>query len=145
VSEVDLEQEPETTVREFFAALELGALDEAFELVAPDVVWRNAGLPTLRGDAAMRRALAGIDRARMRFSADLHHVVADGDVVLIDRTDHVMVGPVRVDFWVCSTFELRDGKIALWQDRYAWGNVLGGAAAGVVRAVTASWRRRPGR
>jgi len=145
MSEVELEQEPETTVREFFAALELGALDEAFELVTPDVVWRNAGLPTLRGTTAMRRALAGIDRARMRFSAEFHHVVADGDVVLTDRTDHVGLGPVRADFWVCSTFELRDGRIALWHDRYAWGNVLRGGAAGVLRAVTTPWRRRPGR
>ena len=145
MTELDLEQEPETTVREFFAALELGALDEAFELVAPDVVWRNAGLPTLRGTTAMRRALAGIDRARLRFSADFHHVVADGDVVLTDRTDHVTLGPVRVDFWVASTFELREGKIALWHDRYAWGNVLRGGATGVLRAVTTSWRRRPDR
>ena len=98
------------------------------------MVWRNAGLPTLRGTTAMRRALADIDRARMRFSADFHHVVADGNVVLTDRTDHVALGPVRVDFWVCSTFELREGKIALWHDRYALGQRparrSGGRAAG---------------
>ena len=125
-------------VRDFFAALTDLDVDRAARYLAPDVVWRNTGLPTLRGVPAVTRALRLANRPGCRFEAVMHHVVGDGDAVLVDRTDLLTVGPLRSTFWVYGTFEVRDGLITVWRDRYSWGNV----AAGTVTATAGALRRR---
>ncbi|MFD3702816.1 limonene-1,2-epoxide hydrolase family protein [Nocardia sp. NPDC058658] len=125
-----------TIVREFFGALELGVVDEALDLLDPAIVWKNTSLPTLRGKNRVATVLRGLDRPKLGFSADMHHIAADGDIVLTDRTDYLHVGPVRIGFWVSGTFELRDGRIVLWDDHFSKGNVVRGAVVGVVKAIT---------
>ncbi|MFC4375496.1 limonene-1,2-epoxide hydrolase family protein [Nocardia halotolerans] len=124
-----------TLVREFFAALELGAAEEALELLDPAIVWKNTSLPTVRGKDRVAMLLRGLGRPKLGFSADMHHIAAAGDVVLTDRTDYLHVGPVRIGFWVTGTFELREGRIVLWDDHFSKGNVLRGAVVGVAKAI----------
>ncbi|GAA5042635.1 limonene-1,2-epoxide hydrolase family protein [Nocardia callitridis] len=132
----ELAQDASTTVREFFAALELPALDEAVALLHPDVVWKNTSLPDVRGEYRVGRFLRGMGRDWVGFSAEIHHIADDGGaVVLTDRTDILRVGPVRVAFWVSGTFELRDGRIILWHDHFSWENLLRGTAVGLWRAA----------
>ena len=121
-----------TVVRAFFAAMEDDAFTQALALLDPHFVWRNSGLPTVRGKFA-RRVLLGLDKDWMGFRADFHRVAADGDVVLTERTDYLRLGPFEIDFWVCGTFELVDGQITLWHDYFSWTNVLGGVARGLFR------------
>ncbi|WP_330250204.1 nuclear transport factor 2 family protein [Nocardia sp. NBC_00565] len=132
--ELELKQEAITTVREFFAALELGAVEEAIDLLHPEVVWKNTSLPTV-GGGLTRKILRGMNRDSIGFAAEMHHIAADGDIVLTDRTDILRVGPLRISFWVCGTFELRDGRIILWDDHFSWENFLRGTVVGLVRAV----------
>ncbi|MFI6367011.1 limonene-1,2-epoxide hydrolase family protein [Nocardia sp. NPDC050630] len=132
--ELELKQDAITTVREFFAALEIGAVDEALDLLHPDVVWKNTSLPTV-GGGLTRKILRGLNRDTIGFAAEMHHIAADGDCVLTDRTDILRVGPLRIAFWVCGTFELRDGRIILWHDHFSWENVLRGTAVGLIRAA----------
>ncbi|WP_433682873.1 limonene-1,2-epoxide hydrolase family protein [Nocardia sp. CA-119907] len=132
--ELELEQDAITTVREFFAALELGAVEEALDLLHPDVVWKNTSLPTV-GGGLTRRILRGLNRDTIGFAAEMRHIAADGDIVLTDRTDILRVGSVRIAFWVCGTFELRDGRIILWHDHFSWENFLRGTVVGLVRAA----------
>ncbi|MDO3648116.1 limonene-1,2-epoxide hydrolase family protein [Nocardia mangyaensis] len=124
-----------TVVREFFAALELSAVDEALELLDPAIVWKNTSLPTVRGKDRVATVLRGLGRPSLGFSAEIHHIAADGDIVLTDRTDYLHVGPVRIGFWVSGTFALREGRIVLWDDHFSKGNVLRGTVVGVVRAI----------
>ncbi|WP_063060613.1 limonene-1,2-epoxide hydrolase family protein [Nocardia sienata] len=133
--DTDLSQEAVTTVREFFTAMEIGALDEALELVHPDIVWKNTSLPDVRGARRVAKLLRGLDREQFGFSAQMHHIAADGSVVLTDRTDVLRFGPVRISFWVMGTFELRDGRIVLWHDHFSWENFLRGTAIGVAKAI----------
>ena len=123
--------DPASTVRTFFSLLEGRRAAEAVELLAPDVEWRNAGLPTLRGPR-VRTILLALERRRIAFRADLEHVAVDGDVVLSDRTDFLRIGRWEASFWVCGTFRVRAGRIELWDDRYAMGNVLVGSLRGLV-------------
>ncbi|MFI9509109.1 limonene-1,2-epoxide hydrolase family protein [Nocardia sp. NPDC052566] len=132
--ELELQQDSITTVREFFAALEIGAVDEALELLDPDIIWKNTSLPDVGGGLA-RRILRGLNRDWLGFAAEMHHIAADGDVVLTDRTDYLRLGPLRIAFWVQGTFELRDGRIVLWHDHFSWENFLRGTVVGVVRAA----------
>ncbi|MET8871005.1 limonene-1,2-epoxide hydrolase family protein [Nocardia sp. NPDC004278] len=132
--ELELEQDAITTVREFFAALELGAVEEALDLLHPHVIWKNTSLPTV-GGGLTRRILRGLNRDTIGFAAEIHHIATDGDIVLTDRTDILRVGPLRIAFWVCGTFELHDGRILLWHDHFSWENFLRGTVVGLVRAA----------
>lgn len=129
--------DPATVVRAFFAAMEDGAFKQALALTDERFEWRNTSLPTVRGNAA-RWVLRGMDREGISFRADFHHVAAEGDVVLTERTDFLRVGPLVIDFWVCGTFRVENGRIVLWDDHFSWGNVLGGVVRGL-------WRRARGR
>jgi len=125
----------ETVVREAFRLLEEGNADAAVELLDPEVQWRNSGLPTVRGKR-VPGMLKDMERRGVRFSVQLHHVAADGDVVLTDRTDVLTYGRWSASFWVRGTFEVRDGKIVLWDDAFSWGDFLSASVLGLVRAVT---------
>ncbi|KAF0848584.1 limonene-1,2-epoxide hydrolase family protein [Nocardia caishijiensis] len=124
-----------TVVREFFAALELDAVDEALELLDPEIVWKNTSLPTIRGKKRVATVLRGLDRPALGFWAEMHHIAADGDIVLTDRTDYLRFGPVRIGFWVTGTFAIRAGRIVLWDDHFSKGNVLRGTVVGVAKAI----------
>jgi limonene-1,2-epoxide hydrolase len=50
-------------------------------------------------------------------------LVADGPVVLTERTDTIELGRLRTSFWVCGTFEVHDGVITLWRDYFDWAAV----------------------
>ncbi|GAB3209399.1 limonene-1,2-epoxide hydrolase family protein [Nocardia tengchongensis] len=132
----ELKQDPVTTVREFFAALEMNIVPEALELADPGIVWKNTSLPDVRGIDRVRWVLGLFTNPRFGFRADMHHIAATEDgVVLTERTDYLRVGPIEIGFWVCGTFEFSNGRITLWHDHFSWENVLRGTAAGVVRAV----------
>ncbi|PXX68738.1 limonene-1,2-epoxide hydrolase [Nocardia tenerifensis] len=132
--DIELQQDAITTVREFFAALELGAVAEALDLLHPDLVWKNTTLPDIGGGLA-RKILRGLNRDGLGFAVEMHHIAADGDIVLTDRTDILRFGPVSIAFWVTGTFELRDGRIILWHDHFSWENFLRGTAVGLFRAA----------
>jgi len=56
-------------------------------------------------------------------------------------------GPVRgvaAEFWVCGTFEVRDGKIVLWRDYFDWGTFLMAGVRGLGRALLGAGRRGGG-
>ncbi|WP_405160992.1 nuclear transport factor 2 family protein [Nocardia sp. NBC_01499] len=132
--DLEVQQDAITTVRKFLTALEVGAVAEALELLHADIVWKNTSLPDLAGGAA-RKILQGLDRDAFGFAVEIHHIAADGNIVLTDRTDILRFGPVRIAFWVTGTFELRDGRIILWHDHFSWENFLRGTAVGVFRAA----------
>ncbi|MET7773494.1 limonene-1,2-epoxide hydrolase family protein [Nocardia sp. NPDC005366] len=135
--ELEVQQDSITTVREFLTALELGAVGEALELLDPEIVWKNTSLPDVRGAERVGGLLRGLSRDQLGFAVEMHHIAADGDIVLTDRTDILRFGPVRIAFWVTGTFELREGRIVLWHDHFSWENFLRGVAVGLFRAVFA--------
>lgn len=109
-----------------FEALTRGDMAAAEALIAPDVVWLNTGFPTLRGRLALK-ALRGIDRSGLSFSAVTHHRAAGADgVVLTDRTDVLRIGPLRTVFPVRGTFVVREGRVAVWDDQFSLRQALVG-------------------
>ncbi|MEU7214876.1 limonene-1,2-epoxide hydrolase family protein [Nocardia iowensis] len=140
--DLELQQDAITTVREFLSALELGAVSEALELLHPDIVWKNTSLPDVGGGLA-RKILLNLNRDAFGFAVEMHHIAANGDIVLTDRTDILRFGPVRIAFWVTGTFELRDGRIILWHDHFSWENFLRGTVVGLWRAALARGATAP--
>jgi limonene-1,2-epoxide hydrolase len=126
---------PVATVQSFLDAL--GRLDTgaALALLAEDVVYQNVSLPKAEGKPAVARQLATFARYCTHFQAINHRIIGDGTTVLTERTDIVEIGRVRSEFWVCGTFEVRDGQIVLWRDYFDWVNFLLAAAKGAGRAL----------
>jgi limonene-1,2-epoxide hydrolase len=106
-------------VAAFLQRLGAGDVDGGMALMTEDAVWINVTLPTVRGRRRIARVVREFDR-RGDLRAVVHHAVADGDVVLTERTDELRIGRYAQRFWVYGRFELRDGKIALWRDSFDW-------------------------
>jgi len=127
--------DPGTIVREFLRRLEALDVDAALDLVSPDIVYHNKGLPPARGLDAFERQMRTLARYATGFEARLHNLAVDGETVLTERTDVIDVRRFRADFWVCGTFEVRDGRIVLWRDYFDFVNVTAAMARGLVRAL----------
>jgi len=104
-------------VENFLTALQAQDFDTIDTLLADDLVYQNVGLPTIRGGARVKKMLRGIE-GRMRFEVKFHRNVADGGTVLNERTDAIVFGPLRLQFWICGVFEVKDGRITLWRDYF---------------------------
>jgi limonene-1,2-epoxide hydrolase len=135
-----IETEAAAVVRAFLADLERLDVEGACARLHPDVVYENVSLPPARGLAATRRVLGLLTRAT-EFRAENHRLVADGPVVLTERTDTIGLGRVHASFWVCGTFEVHDGLITLWRDYFDWAAVTGSLISGAGRALVSLVRR----
>lgn len=127
--------DPAAVVRGFLTDLERLDLDAACAALHPDVVYENVSLPPARGRDATRRVLGGLTKYTTGFRAENHRIVADGPVVLTERTDTIEVRRLRISFWVCGTFEVHDGEITLWRDYFDWAAVTGALVTGAGRAL----------
>jgi limonene-1,2-epoxide hydrolase len=124
--------EAEQTVRELFRLLALPDTKAAVELLDPEVVWRNTGLPTIKG-RRVGGMLLDAEKRGLTVDITIHHAAADGDTVLTDRTDVLRKGKWETSFWVRGTFEVRDGKITLWDDAFSWVDFARGSLMGLTR------------
>jgi len=124
----------EQTVRDFLDHLTRGEVEQAVVLLDPGVEWRNTGLPTYRGDR-VHAMLRDMVRRNVTFDVQWHHVAADDHVVLTDRTDVLGYGSWSTSFRVRGTFEVKDGRIAVWDDSFSWLELLGSGVAGLVRMI----------
>jgi limonene-1,2-epoxide hydrolase len=135
--------DPQTVVEAFLAALAASDIETATALIDDDIVYANVGLPTVRGREEMDRVFALLGRRGVGFEVYLHAVSADGPVVLTERTDAIVTGPMRTQFWVWGRFEVHDGRITLWRDSFDFVDVLRGTLRGLVGAVVPGVRPAP--
>ncbi|MFI0348943.1 limonene-1,2-epoxide hydrolase family protein [Actinomadura sp. 9N407] len=132
-------------VTDFLAALEDLDIDRALTYAAPGIVYQNVPLPPARGIKAFERQMRGMARYGTGFEARLHNIAANGDIVLTERTDALIINSFRAEFWVCGTFEVRDGKIVLWRDYFDWPTFIAAGAKGLVRTALGALRGTPQR
>jgi limonene-1,2-epoxide hydrolase len=125
---------PEQIVRTFLERLAAEDIDGALELLDPEVVWKNTGMPAFRGER-VRGMLRDMKQRGIGFGVQWHHVAASGDVVLTDRTDVIKAGSWETSFGVRGTFEVRNGLIVLWDDAFSWLEMLQSGAVGLVKML----------
>ena len=140
VETTDPRDEPIAVVRRFLEALRRGDADEAADLLAPNAIWHNVPFPPARGRETIVHQLRGMERYGLAFDVDIHNIAANGPVVLTERTDVITRGPVGGDFWVCGTFEVHDGRITVWRDRFDFVDVLAGTVRRTARGLLAAVR-----
>lgn len=123
-------------VEAFLHAMEEQDIDAVLALCTDDVRYQNVPLPPARGRKAFESQLRFFERYFTGFEAHNHHIASDGDgAVLTERTDVLIIGRWRSAFWVCGTFEVRDGRIATWTDRFDYVDVTVAFLKGAVRAL----------
>ncbi|WP_176946675.1 limonene-1,2-epoxide hydrolase family protein [Lentzea fradiae] len=109
---------PSDVVLALLRATETLDATETARHLANDVVWQNVPFPAARGRKTATRHLALMNRAVTGVEVRVHHIAANGNVVLTQRTDTVRRGGFEASFWVCGTFVVRDGEVVLWRDHY---------------------------
>jgi len=86
--------------------------------LAQDVEYQNVPFPRDVGKAQVERTLRLLQRFAKSFDVTIHHIAERNGVVLTERTDYLRGPWLDLAFWVCGTFEVRDGKIVLWRDYF---------------------------
>ncbi|MCV7246833.1 nuclear transport factor 2 family protein [Mycobacterium koreense] len=126
-------------VDSMLTALQNQDFDLIAEILDENVVYQNVGLPTIRG----RRAAVSLLRrmqGRAAFEVKTHRAAADGATVLNERTDVLIIGPLRLQFWVCGVFEVHDGRITLWRDYFDMADMVKATVRALVGAVVPALR-----
>ena len=88
------------------------------------------------------KLFAGMQKPSMGFDVKFHRVAADGNTVLTERTDALIFGGVRLNFWVCGVFEVREGRITLWRDYFDLFDMTKALARGLAGAVVPALQRK---
>ena len=122
-------------VEQFLDALERMDVDAALALLDPEVRYQNVPLPTAKGLPAVEQQLRWLARYGRAFEVRWINVASNGPIVLTERTDVLTFGQVSGAFWVCGTFEVRDGLIVLWRDRFDFVDFTWSFVVGAVRAL----------
>lgn len=108
------------TVRAFIAHLNDMRREEAWALLAPDVVYHDIPTKPVVGPEAIARLLDRIPMQAM--DCIVHHMAEEDGVVLNERTDRFHLKDGRwVELRVMGSFEVVDGKITVWRDYFDLG------------------------
>jgi limonene-1,2-epoxide hydrolase len=105
------------TVEGFLNALQEEDFEAADAALDDNLVYENVGLPTIHGRHRTIRLFRRM-QGRVAFEVKIHRIAADGTAVLTERSDALIFGPLRLQFWVCGVFEVHNGRITLWRDYF---------------------------
>lgn len=132
--------DPQAVVEGFLHAMAASDVDGALAFVADDIRYVNVGMPAIRGRARVAKVLGGLSKPGTSFEVYLHAISADGPVVLTERTDVLVFGSLRAQFWVWGRFDVHDGKITLWRDSFDYVDLTRSFVRGLVGMVLPSVR-----
>jgi limonene-1,2-epoxide hydrolase len=120
--------DPNALVREFCDAWIRMDPDELAEYFTDDGVYHNIPMAPMEGKENIRAGLAGMKAMISSIRFDIHHQVATGDIVMNERTDHLVMGDNQVALPVVGVFEIADGKIRAWRDYFDMAQFSGAGA-----------------
>lgn len=130
------------TVERFLNALQDVDLETAAAALDENLIYQNVGLPTIHGRRRAMQLFRRMDGSA-GFEVKIHRIAADGAAVLTERSDALIFGPLRLQFWVCGVFEVHDGRITLWRDYFDFFDMtkalLRGLAALAIPSLKASF------
>lgn len=109
---------PLETVHAFVQAAAARDYETALPLLAEGVEYQNMMLPPVHGRDSVRETLEGLLALCTDSEWVVHRELADGELVMNERTDRFRIGDTWTDLPVMGVFEVRDGQIALWRDYF---------------------------
>jgi limonene-1,2-epoxide hydrolase len=138
-SRVSADLDNARVVETFLYALQDEDFDTVDAAFADTIVWQNVGYATLRGRQRIVKILRS-GQGRVGFEVKIHRIAVNGNTVLTERTDAIVIGPLRVQFWVCGVFEVHAGRITLWRDYFDMWDIAKGTLRGLAAIVFPSLR-----
>lgn len=127
------------TVEMLLSSLQAADPDGAGAVLDDNLVYQNVGFPTIRGRARAMKLFRAME-GRLGFEAKTHRIAVNGATVLTERTDALIIGPVRLQFWVCGVFEVHSGRITLWRDYFDMWDMTKALVRGLLGAAIPALR-----
>jgi limonene-1,2-epoxide hydrolase len=115
---MNMTTDPNELVAQFCAAWPRMDADELAGYFTDDGVYHNVPMEPAVGKDAIREYLVGMKGMMSAIRFDVHHQVANGNVVMNERTDHITMGDRTIALPVVGVFEIQDGKIRAWRDYF---------------------------
>ena len=107
-----------------------------YAAMTDDIFYHNIPMEPCVGIEAVKAFFEGSGMGSDGAEWIVHHIVAEGDTVLTERTDKFRINGQWIAIRVMGTFEMRDGRIAKWRDYFDLAEfqnqmaaVMGGSAA----------------
>ncbi len=117
--------DPAALVTQFCAAWVRMDIDELLEYFADDAVYHNIPMEAANGKPAIAQLLKGMGSMISAIRFEVHRQVANGGVVMNERTDHIKMGERSVSLPVVGVFEVEEGRIKAWRDYFDMGQCSG--------------------
>ncbi|MFK7842238.1 MAG: limonene-1,2-epoxide hydrolase family protein [Sphingorhabdus sp.] len=92
--------------------------DAIYAAMAEDIFYHNIPMEPCVGLGAVKAFFDGSGMGSEGAEWIVHHIVAEGDTVLTERTDKFKINGQWIAIRVMGTFEMREGKIAKWRDYF---------------------------
>lgn len=109
----------EEIVRAELAAWGNNDVDEVMSHFADDATFDiGPEWPTLSGRDAIHEMMKAFFSRGTCVDLEIRYLAVDGDVVLMERTDHWIVDGEQKSWPVMGAYEVRDGKITAWREYF---------------------------
>ena len=108
----------EALIREFIAAWSRLDVDELVAYFCEDGVYHNMPADPVAGHEALRAFIGAFLSNWERTDWEVLNLLAEGDIVVVERMDRTLASGKPVDLPCCGVFVMRDGKIAVWRDYF---------------------------
>ena len=108
----------EKIVREFVAAWSNLNVDELVEYFASDGTYYNMPIQPITGHENLRGFIAAFLASWEKTDWVITNLVADGDLVMVERVDKTNTKNGYVELPCLGVFEMENGKIKVWRDYF---------------------------
>ena len=108
----------EKIVREFIAAWSELEPEQLVAYFTEDGVYHNMPIQPVSGHQDLLGFISGFIADWEKTDWEILNLVAQGDVVMVERIDRTVSGGRTVELPCLGVFEMRGGKIAAWRDYF---------------------------
>ena len=108
----------EAIVRDFITAWSRLNPSELASYFSEDGVYHNMPSEAVVGRDNIERFIAGFIRPWESTDWEVISLLADGDIVMVERLDKTIVAGSPLNLPCFGYFELNDGEITLWRDYF---------------------------
>ncbi|MGH7960254.1 MAG: limonene-1,2-epoxide hydrolase family protein [Candidatus Binatia bacterium] len=122
------EDESKKVIEAFMRTWTDGDVDKTVSYLAEDVDYINIPMDPIKGRAKAREFLAPFfskDPLIVPFAIriDIKQILADGEMVMLERVDHFKIAGKEWALPVIAVFEVKNGKITVWKDYFDMGQL----------------------
>jgi len=116
--EIPTMSENEKIIREFIASWSRLDADELASYFTEDGTYHNIPSSAVQGRDNIQQFISSFIRPWESTDWEIVSLLAEGDIVMVERLDKTVVAGSAVNLPCFGYFELEDGKIKMWRDYF---------------------------